>query len=566
MTLSMAFAVPLKAMTALAGLVATVSATPCPPTLPIVDLGYERHQALTYDNTTNSYLFQNIRYAQPPTGNFRFRGPQPPLPDSNRHIIRNGSELRVCPQGIPEWQFKATSAATKFSNPNEEFSIEAWVETIVNAKVPEGFNINNGTTEDCLFLDVHVPKSVYEGRKKKKNGKSGAPVLAWIHGGGGVLGAKSGYPDQYMVPSGILSRASSQGEDLIFVAINYRLGALGYLDSPEVQADGDANIANLDQRAALNWIQDNIHLFGGDKHRVTAMGESGGGGSIILQMAAESEKYGPTPFANAIIQSPAISPTGKTRKGSYQEFLATLGVESLCEARAADSKSVIAANAKQVGEAPPSTYMFGNAIDSSLIPSSPMSIVSQGKFNKSVNVLMGHNAWEGAFFFDPEVSDDEGFAGWIEDSVPGLSEGQIGELVDAIYPAVFDGSVGYGSQAERQMMVWAEAYFDCNFQLMSGAIGGKGYAYRFSVPPSFHTQDLRYTFNAPGKQVPFPEAQADLQAAFVSFAQSGLPKTAEGEEFPQWGSESNLIEIGAKGAVAGVDGVNSTRCAWWANV
>ena len=122
-----------------------------------------------------------------------------------------------------------------------------------------------------------------------------------------------------MVPSGILSRASSQGEDVIFVAINYRLGAFGYLDSPQVQEDGDTNIANLDQRAALNWIQDNIHLFGGDRHRVTAMGESGGAGSIILQMVADSETFGPTSFANAIIQSPAIVPTGKTRKSSDKE-------------------------------------------------------------------------------------------------------------------------------------------------------------------------------------------------------------------------------------------------------
>ena len=98
--------------------------------------------------------------------------------NADSHIIRNGSELRVCPQGIPDWQFKASSAATKFANPNEEFSIEAWVETIVNAKVPEDLDVNRGTSEDCLFLDVHVPRSTYEGRKKKRH--SGSPVLAWV--------------------------------------------------------------------------------------------------------------------------------------------------------------------------------------------------------------------------------------------------------------------------------------------------------------------------------------------------------------------------------------------------
>lgn len=51
---------------------------------------------------------------------------------------------------------------------------------------------------------------------------------------------------------------------VIYVALNYRLGAFGWLAGPTVGADGVANAGLYDQRFALQWVQDNIHLFGGD--------------------------------------------------------------------------------------------------------------------------------------------------------------------------------------------------------------------------------------------------------------------------------------------------------------
>jgi carboxylesterase type B len=73
-------------------------------------------------------------------------------------------------------------------------------------------------------------------------------------------------------------KAASQRDGLVFVAMNYRLGAFGFLAGPSLQAAGGvANAGLLDQRLALEWIQKNIHLFGGDPERVTIMGESAGG-------------------------------------------------------------------------------------------------------------------------------------------------------------------------------------------------------------------------------------------------------------------------------------------------
>lgn len=132
------------------------------------------------------------------------------------------------------------------------------------------------TTEDCLFLDVVVPREVFKQRRRAK-----APVLVWIHGGGYTGGSK----DDSGSAAGLIARSGGDNNGrVIFVSFNYRLGAFGFLSGATLQADGVANAGLLDQRFALEWIQRNIHHFGGDPGRVTVVGESAGGGSIMHQI------------------------------------------------------------------------------------------------------------------------------------------------------------------------------------------------------------------------------------------------------------------------------------------
>lgn len=191
-----------------------------------------------------------------------------------------------------------------------------------------------------------------------------------IHGGGFVLGSKTGTPSPGYDPVGLFEHAAANSDQgLVFVALNYRLGAVGFMSGSEIEKDGNLNAGLLDQKFALQWVQDNIHLFGGNKERVTLMGESAGGGSVLFHMTANHGKDSGL-FSQAIPQSPATIPTMQVVKDGYSKFLSYLNVTSLEEARAADTKAVIAANAAQIGAAPTTTYIFGPVIDGKYITDS----------------------------------------------------------------------------------------------------------------------------------------------------------------------------------------------------
>jgi carboxylesterase type B len=96
-----------------------------------------------------------------------------------------------------------------------------------------------------------------------------------IHGGGFTIGTKSATNN----PSGLIKASQNDGSPgIIYVALNYRLGALGWLAGPTLQGAGGVSNAGLyDQRLALEWVSNNIHLFGGDPEQITVIGESAGG-------------------------------------------------------------------------------------------------------------------------------------------------------------------------------------------------------------------------------------------------------------------------------------------------
>ena len=76
--------------------------------------------------------------------------------------------------------------------------------------------------------------------------------------------------------------------DLVMVAVNYRLGPLGFLSLENDSAPG--NLGLHDQYLALLWIKENIFSLGGDPGSVTLMGQSAGSMSAMLHMVSPFSK------------------------------------------------------------------------------------------------------------------------------------------------------------------------------------------------------------------------------------------------------------------------------------
>jgi para-nitrobenzyl esterase len=131
-------------------------------------------------------------------------------------------------------------------------------------------------TEDCLYLDIKAPS-----KKPEKL----LPVMFWIHGGGNISGLKDIYDFSTMVKK----------HDVIVVSINYRLGPFGWFTHPSIQnkqngLDKTSNFGTLDIVKALEWVNKNIVLFGGDPSNVTIFGESAGGHNVLSLLVAPQAK------------------------------------------------------------------------------------------------------------------------------------------------------------------------------------------------------------------------------------------------------------------------------------
>ena len=76
---------------------------------------------------------------------------------------------------------------------------------------------------------------------------------------------------------GEFERLGEANQEVVLVAMNYRLGSLGFMCLPSDEASGNMGI--LDQIMALKWVQKHIASFGGDPNRVTIFGQSAGAAS-----------------------------------------------------------------------------------------------------------------------------------------------------------------------------------------------------------------------------------------------------------------------------------------------
>ncbi|XP_036141337.1 esterase E4 [Monomorium pharaonis] len=294
--------------------------------------------------------FRGIPYAKPPVGELRFKDPEPP----------------------EAWS--GSRDASKYGN------IAIQIDIMKQETVGD---------EDCLYLNVYTADIV-----KKR------PVMVWIHGGGFRLGSgdASVYGPDFIVQ-----------KDVILVTLNYRLGALGFLNLNDKVATGNQGLKDVVM--ALQWVQKNISQFGGDSKNVTIFGESSGGViAHYLTLSPLSKGL----FHKAISQSGvATNPwaltewTDKTMNKSFllaeklgkatsdpkiaYEFLKKIDAKKLIET----AQKVLPTEADRMQF----TLLFTPSLDyespNPFFPEHPSTLARRGV---KVPFLLGNTSYEGSFF------------------------------------------------------------------------------------------------------------------------------------------------------------------------
>jgi len=185
--------------------------------------------------------------------------------------------------------------------------------------------IPDAQDEACLTAEICTP--ALDGAR---------PVLVWVPGGSYRVGGAS-------LP--LYDGAHLAAHDVVVVGLNYRLGALGWLATPDVPT----NLPLRDLRAAVDWLRANVAAFGGDPDRIVLMGESAGSGCIAHLLAACPD----LPISGAILQSGAPAGTLDADAAALvaDSFLAAAGASSVEELRHAPVDALLAAQDQTVVDA-----------------------------------------------------------------------------------------------------------------------------------------------------------------------------------------------------------------------
>ncbi|HEX2213097.1 MAG TPA: carboxylesterase/lipase family protein [Mycobacterium sp.] len=313
----------------------------------VVDTAYGPVRG-TDDGTVKAW--KGVRYAAAPAAELRWRAPQPP----------------------PRW-----------SEPADATRVGPVCPQPTDPRIPIDLGAAQG--DDCLTVNVWASSDTEAG--------AGKPVMVWVHGGAYILGS-SAQPLYH-------GRTLAAGGDAVIVTINYRLGALGFLD---LSAFGDAFATNLGLRDvlfALEWVRNNIAGFGGDPQRVTVFGESAGAGIITTLLSSPSAAG---LFGAAIAQSsPATSLYDRERSRRVAGlFLDELGLRPDEAGRLTSTpmRELLAASKRVFDDIPvrtPGTLAFAPIVDGDVVPGHPVKLAREGRTHP-VPLIIGTNKHEAALF------------------------------------------------------------------------------------------------------------------------------------------------------------------------
>ncbi len=309
--------------------------------------------ALQGVRSDNVIIFKGIPYAKPPIGDGRWSPPQPTA-------------------------WSGVKSATDFS--------AACLQNVNEDGTPNYGGYAGPVSENCLYLNIWAPVDA-----------ENAPVMVWLYGGGGVVGAAS-------IPT--YDGTAFARDGVILVSLNYRHGSLAGFAHPALSASFDdagvrSNFQLQDTAAALQWVQDNISALGGDTNNVTLFGESAGAtmtANLVTSPIAEGL------FSKAIFEStgslatPGTSLQAAEKLGS--EIATAFGFDgpnaTLAELKSIDGSALIAS--RKLG------FGLRTVIDGTVKKQSILESFQSGTQN-DVLLMLGTNSDEGRLSGTRRIAD-----------------------------------------------------------------------------------------------------------------------------------------------------------------
>ncbi|KAI1472253.1 alpha/beta-hydrolase [Daldinia caldariorum] len=482
---------------------------------PILNLPYASYRAARYDSMNDIYTFKNIRYAAPPVGALRWAKPAPPL---NQSGIQDGGIGHSCIQAAP-------NGLNLLGTGNQS---------------PMGGAINQllGGIPLPIFSGGNVPGKALETSSEK------LPVVVFVCGGAYVFGSKDSLQPElpFYDGTGLISQS---GNNMIFVAMNYRVGAFGFLAGTTMENEGVPNAGLWDQRAAFRWVKDYISLVGGDPRRVTAIGQSAGGGSIMHHIVGQGGKLDPL-FSKAILLSPAFEymwDRAGTAQKKFEAFARLAGCASQgvsCLLRA-DASTLANANTQLMKQQYSGTFAVGPTPDGSYIRQLPVLELSTGNFWDIESLVLSHTIAESNVFVNGVVRTDKDFASFVDTIFPNYTQAaRIADKVSAFYTVSRQSK--YKSETDRMQAVVRDSSFTCNIRHLTESFGSlKVWNIQYGVSPGWHGTDLFPIFSSklrgrswlenlaalmtPGIGWLVPGISVALQSYLTSYIVTGDPNT-----------------------------------------